>query len=431
MDAFSDDQTAAGRADGRPGRPPISQRFQRSRTAVWIATVGPGLLVMLADTDAGNIVAAADAGARWGYRLLPLPILLIPVLAMVQELAARIGIFSGGGFGDLLRQRTGRLVRTLAGLSLLIATFASLTTELSGITGVGEMFGLSRAFVLPASAGLILAILLSGEYPRVQRLAIFIGLFELGFVAIAWISHPTAKMLFVDLPDQRFGDPGYLYIAAALIGATFNPWMIFYQASAIAELRTGEAGYRAARLDTWIGALVTQLLTAAVLLAAAAAVARGRAPGPLTEIGQISQFLEPVLGPTFGRLVFGLGVIGASLAAAIVASLAAIWGLGELVSGREAFTPGRARGPFALAAAAVVVLSAIAVAATRDLVWLSVGLQVLNALLLPFVAFLLVVMTATALPPDVRLKGVRLWLVVAAITLVAAAGLVGAATMLM
>ncbi|MDR3495484.1 MAG: divalent metal cation transporter, partial [Ancalomicrobiaceae bacterium] len=185
---------------------------------------------MLADTDAGNIVAAADAGARWGYRLLPLPILLIPILAVVQELAVRIGIFSGGGFGDVLRQRSGRIVRTLAGLSLLVATFASLTTEFSGVAGVGEMFGLSRSLVLPAIAGLILAILLSGEYRGVQRLAIVVGLFELGFVAIAWISHPTARMLFVDLPDQRFGDPAYLYIAAALIGATFNPWMMFYQA---------------------------------------------------------------------------------------------------------------------------------------------------------------------------------------------------------
>ncbi|MDR3493467.1 MAG: divalent metal cation transporter, partial [Ancalomicrobiaceae bacterium] len=337
----------------------------------------------------------------------------------------------GGGFGDVLRQRSGRIVRTLAGLSLLVATFASLTTEFSGVVGVGEMFGLSRSLVLPAIAGLILAILLSGEYRSVQRLAIVVGLFELGFVAIAWISHPTARMLFVDLPDQRLGDPAYLYIAAALIGATFNPWMMFYQASAIAELRTGEAGYRAARLDTWVGAIVTQLLTTAVLLAAAAAVARGRAPGPLTEIGQISQFLEPVLGPTFGRLVFGLGVVGASIAAAIVAALAAIWGLGELVSRRDAFTPGRGRGRFALGTAAVVAASAVSVAIAHDLVWLSVGLQVLNALLLPFVAFLIVVMAATALPEDWRLKGVGLVLVTAAIALVSAAGFLGAATMMM
>jgi Mn2+/Fe2+ NRAMP family transporter len=251
-----------------------------------------------------------------------------------------------------------------------------------------------------------------------------VGLFELGFVLIAWTLHPSFAVLAADLRDQPLGDPGYLWLGAALIGATFNPWMIFYQGSALAERRLGASHYPAARWDTWIGAILTQLLTAAVLLAAAAAMGQGGGRAPLASVGQISQILTPVLGSGLGRLLFGLGVVGASLAAAIVCALACIWGLGELFGPARTGSAGALW--FKLGTVAFIGSGALTVLGVRDLVRLSVALQVINAVLLPVVVALLFGLAATALPAEAR-PGRRVFgLAASAAAAVCAAGLVGA-----
>src|ERR1700734_2958139 len=162
--------------------------------AVWffrsIAVWGPGLLVMLADTDAGNVVTAAQSGAQWGYRLLSLVLLLIPMLYMVQELTVRLGIYTGRGHGELIRIRFGVGWARLSTLGLAGAVVGSLITEFTGVAGVGELFGLSRGFTLPLAAATLLFIVASGSYKRVERVALIIGLFELACFVVAWAAHP-------------------------------------------------------------------------------------------------------------------------------------------------------------------------------------------------------------------------------------------------
>ena len=155
-------------------------------TAVW----GPGLLVMLADTDAGNVVTAAQAGAQWGYRLLPLLLLLIPMLYMVQELTVRLGLHTGRGYGELIRERFGVGWAWLSTAGLAAAVIGSLVTEFTGVAGIGELYGLSRGLTLPLAAAALLAVVATGSYRRVERTAIVIGLFELAFFAVAWAAHP-------------------------------------------------------------------------------------------------------------------------------------------------------------------------------------------------------------------------------------------------
>ena len=159
--------------------------FTRS-LAIW----GPGLLVMLADTDAGNVVTAAQAGAQWGYRLLPLVLLLIPMLYMVQELTVRLGLYTGRGHGELIRERFGVGWAYVSTLGLAAAVIGSLITEFTGVAGVGELFGLSRALTLPLAAATLLVIVASGSYKRVERAALLIGLFELAFFVVAWRGSP-------------------------------------------------------------------------------------------------------------------------------------------------------------------------------------------------------------------------------------------------
>jgi Mn2+/Fe2+ NRAMP family transporter len=407
---------------GRAGRSAI----KAAAPLRWIAVWGPGLLVMLADTDAGNVVAGAEAGAKWGYRLLPLLIALAPLLYMVQELTVRLALHTGRGHGELIRERFGLGWAWLSTVGLAAAVIGSLITEFTGVAGIGELYGLSRALTLPVAAAALLAVVATGGYRRVERTAIVIGLFELAFFAVAWAAHPKLADLAKDALDLPIGDSDFMYLAAAIIGATFNPWMIFYQQSALAEKKLRPDRLSAARLDTAVGAALTQCLTGAVLVAAAATLGRRGVGAGLGSVGEISNALTPLLGPTIGRLVFSAGVLGASLVAAIVSSLALAWGVGEVAGYRRSLEnhPFEAKWFYGVYAAGVVGSAAI-VGLAPDLVWLTIAAQVLNAFLMPLTIGFLVALAVTALPEALRPRGVYLWALIGVSTIVSAIGLYG------
>jgi Mn2+/Fe2+ NRAMP family transporter len=390
--------------------------------AVW----GPGLLVMLADTDAGNVVTAAQAGAQWGYRLLPPLLLLMPMLYMVQELTVRLGIYTGRGHGELIRERFGVGWAWLSTAGLAAAVVGSLVTEFTGVAGIGDLYGLSRALTLPLAAATLLAVVATGSYRRVERAAIIIGLFELAFFAVAWAAHPSLAAMARDAIDLPLGNRDFMFLLAAVIGATFNPWMIFYQQSAIADKKLRPGDLAAARWDTGFGAVLTQCLTGAVLVAAAATLYAGSGSAGLSSVGEISNALTPLLGESVGRFVFSAGVLGASLVAAIVCSLALAWGVGEVAGYRRSLEnrPFEAKWFYGVYAASVVG-SAGVVWLVPDLVWLTIAAQVLNAFLLPLVIGFLVALAVTALPEKLRPRGLYLWALSAVSALVIAVGLYG------
>ena len=397
-----------------------------------IAVWGPGLLVMLADTDAGNVVTAAQGGAQWGYRLLPLVLLLIPMLYMVQELTVRLGLYTGLGHGELIRARFGLGWAWLSTLGLAGAVVGSLITEFTGVAGIGQLFGLSRSFTLPLAAATLLIIVASGSYKRVERAALIVGLFELSFFAVAWAARPSLTALARDAIDLPVRNRDFLFMVAAIIGATFNPWMIFYQQSATVDKKLRPRDLVHARWDTGIGAVLTQCLTGAVLVAAAAAFANGGASSSLSTVGEISGALTPVLGEGTGRIVFSAGVLGASLVAAIVSSLALAWGVGEVAGYRRSleYRPFDA-GWFYGVYAACVLGSGAVVWFASNLVWLNIAAQVFNAFLMPLVIGLLVALAVTALPEPHRLRGWYLKLIVAVCMIVSAVGIFGGLSALM
>ena len=202
---------------------------------------------MLADTDAGNVVTGAQAGATWGYRLLPMLLVLAPMLYMVQEFTVRLGVVTGRGYGELIRERFGLGWAWLSTAGMAAAVIGSLITEFTGVAGIGELYGLSRGLTLPLAAAALLAVVATGSYRRVERAAIVIGLFELAFFVVAWAAHPGLAALAKDAVDLPLGNHEFLYMAAAIIGATFNPWMIFYQQSAIADKKLRLDDLQAAR----------------------------------------------------------------------------------------------------------------------------------------------------------------------------------------
>lgn len=381
---------------------------------------------MLADTDAGNVVTAAQSGAQWGYRLLPLLIVLIPLLYMVQELTVRLGIYTGQGHGELIRKEFGTGWSWVAAAGLVAATVGSMVTEFTGVAGIGELYGLSRIVTLPIAVTALVAIALSGSCRRVERMTLLIGLFELSFFAVAWMSRPDPSIIARHSVDFPIGNPDFAYLVTAVIGAVFNPWMIFYQQSAVADKMLTPEDHRAARLDTAFGAILTQLLTASILVAVAATVGNQVASPLFNTVGDISKALVPSLGEHIGRLVFSIGVLGASMVAAIVASLGMSWGLGEVAGYRRSLELRPLQAPWFYAVYVFCVIgSAILVCFVPDLVWLNISAQVANAFMLPLVLGFLIALAARALPEQQRLRGAYLWILAIASAIACGLGLFG------
>jgi Mn2+/Fe2+ NRAMP family transporter len=398
----------------------------RRRIQAAIAVFGPGLVVMLADTDVGSIITAANSGVEFGYRMLSQQLLLVPVLYIIQELTVRLGIFTGRGHGELIYQQFGRFWAWVSALGLGVATCGALLTEFAGVAGVGELYGIPRGLSVSLAAIALLGVVLTGGYRRVERAAIAVGLFEFVFFAVAWAAHPSLHQMAVQATDLPIGDNHFWFLTAANVGAVIMPWMVFYQQSAVADKRLRPEHFAAARWDTAFGAIITQLVMASVLIACAATLGLRDHQVQLDTVGDISHALTPFLGETFGKLVFSAGILGAGLVASIVVSLAFAWGLGEVAGYRRSLElhPLKARWFYGVYAACVIA-GAVAVAFWPNLVALSVDVQVMNALLLPIVLGFLIALAITALPPAYRLRGWYKWVVIVVAGLTTALGVFG------
>jgi Mn2+/Fe2+ NRAMP family transporter len=398
---------------------PTPQPARRSRWLRFMAVAGPGMVVMLADTDAGSVITAAQSGAQWGYRLLMLQFILVPILFVVQELTVRLGIVSGKGHGDLIQEYFGRRWALLSVGTLVLACIGALLSELSGLAGVGLMFGIPIWLSMLVVVGGLLAMAYAGSYLSVERIALLIGAFELVFLLVAWKSHPDVGGMLTQSVSIPWREPKYMYLVAANIGAVIMPWMVFYQQSSVVEKKLTVADLPAARWDTGFGAIVTQVIMAAVLIATAATLGVTNSGASLDTVQQIAQAITPVLGQSVGKLLFALGMTGSALVATIVVTLTAARTLGEVLGAKHSLdhTPLEAPWFYGIYTASLIV-GGIIVASGFDLVSLSVGVQVMNALLLPIVLGFLYLL-ARRLPQPHRLQGPYA-MVVASIIIVSA-----------
>ena len=370
----------------------------------FLAVAGPGILVMLADTDAGSVVTAAQSGAQWGYRLLAFQFVLIPILYLVQELTVRLGIVTGEGHAALIKRHFGRGWAWVSVSTLIVACIGALLTEFAGIAGIGDMIGVPTSVTMGLSVATLILVATTGSYRSVERTALAIGLFELAFLAVAVIAHPPFSEVARDTVSIPIADPKYLLLVSANIGAVIMPWMVFYQQSAVIEKGLTTSDLPAARADTAIGSGVTQVIMAAVLVATAAALSHGPAKS-LDTVQQIADALTGTLGAIAGRLCFGLGVAGAAIVAAIVVTLTAARTLGELLGYPHSLDQPllEARWFYAVYASTLVA-GAFVVLSGANLVQLSVYVQVMNAMLLPIVLGFLYLL-ARRLPAPYRLQG--------------------------
>jgi Mn2+/Fe2+ NRAMP family transporter len=402
------------------GPAPLGGGFRAARWR-WFAVLGPGILVMLADTDAGSIITAAQSGAKWGYRLLALQLALIPILYIVQELTLRLGLVTGRGHGELIAERFGRGWAWLSVSTLMVACIGAIVTQLSGMAGVGALFGVPPWLMMVVVVGLVLAMVWTGSYLSVERIAIALGLFELAFVAVALGAGPRAGEIMAQIGAMPFGDPKYLYYVAANLGAVIMPWMIFYQQSAVLDKGLTPRDLKLARIDTAVGAVVTQVVMASVLIVTAATIGHTGLHAALADVPSIAKALTPFLGNALGRVVFAAGMTGAAMVATIVVCLTAAWGVGEVAGYKRSLEHNPSEAPWfygifsvCLAAGGVLVASGV------NLVQLSVAVEVMNALLLPIVLGFLYLLALKALPAPYRLG--RVYAVVVGAIVVVTAG---------
>eukprot|EP00697_Spironema_sp_BW2_P000383 gnl/Spiro4/10481_TR5615_c0_g1_i1.p1 gnl/Spiro4/10481_TR5615_c0_g1~~gnl/Spiro4/10481_TR5615_c0_g1_i1.p1 ORF type:complete len:448 (+),score=89.98 gnl/Spiro4/10481_TR5615_c0_g1_i1:128-1471(+) len=403
LDAFYEDKEASAEilATQEPSPVPSGccQKFLR-----WCQIAGPGLVVMLADTDAGCLITAGQSGSEWGYSLIILQVLLVPVVYMAQELTVRLGVFTHLGQAELIRVHYGKFWSWFAAILIVITCTGGVVSEMTGIVGVGEIIGVPHWASTLVGLLFLILVVFTGSYRRVEKIALAIGLFELVFVITMFMSWPSWAD-FIEHTHFPITNGSFLYLISANVGAVVMPWMIFYQQSAVVDRDLQPEDIPYSRIDTLVGAIMTQLVMTSVLMTAAGNIPYGTSLDTVTEF---SNALTPQLGRVAGRVLFCMGMLGGALIGAIVVTLTATWTLGEVSGFGRAFEKGAAEAPWFYGVYTLVLLTGAGICLSGlNIVMLNVAVQVLNAALVPVVLFFLFACASNpnVLPPEIVLRG--------------------------
>ena len=378
------------------------------RFLLMLSAMGPGIVVMLADTDAGSIITAAQTGAQWGYKLIGLMLILIPILYIVQELTTRIGIVTKKGHGELIEETFGKGWAWLSVCTLFVSTIGALITEFSGIMGVGLLFGVSKWITVPLAVAALILLSVTGKYKVVERVAIVVGAFELVFIPAMIFAKPDYTSVMMSLVgSQPLNSSAYWLMISAQVGAVIMPRMVFYQQCAVVDKGLTEKNLKASRIDTIFGSIITQLICCVVIIAVAATIGMKDPNASLNTVQQISQALTPFLGEATGKILFAVGLTGAALVAAIVVTLASSWGFGEIFKKPSSLNCKWSEAPaFYIFYSTLLIIAGIIVLSGIPLVPLTLGVEILNTVLLPIVLGFLIALAWKVLP---KKHALHLW----------------------
>ena len=369
----------------------------------WLAALGPGLVVMLADTDAGSILTAAQTGVETGYALIPLQLAVIPLLYLAQELAARLALGTGRGMIELLRERMGRGTGVAFAAVLTLTCFGALVTQLSGMAAVAELFGIPAGLTVTVAVVGLSLMVLTGSYRSVERIALLFGAAEGVFLYAGWKAHPDFSRIAADVSAFGVHSPRVLYLVAANLGATIMPWALFYQQSAACDKGLSRTHLGHARLDTFLGAVLCQLVTCGVQIVAATHAATVDGAGSVAQFARL--FGHALHGPV-GSALFCAGLMGGALVASVVICLSAAWAVGEAAGRRHSLEQHPREAPWFYGSFVALLAGAgLFVAAGVDAVRLSMAVGVLNALLLPLALACLFWLARRTLGADLRPSG--------------------------
>jgi len=368
-------------------RPREHIRSWRRRVWPYLLALGPGLLAASAGNDAGGIATYAAAGASYGYELLWAMVLITIFVGVVQEMSARLGAVTGKGFSDLARESFSLRVTALILLTLFVANFGIIVSEFVGIAAAAELFGVSRYIAVPIAAVLVWLLITRGSYGRVEKILLALTLVFFAYIAAAFLAHPDWNEVLNQTirPTPRL-EPGYLRLLVALIGTTISPYMQLYVQSSVVEKGVAPDEYRYTRVDVWAGTLFAGIVAAFIIIATAATLyPRGIV---IETAADAAVALEPVAGP-YARILFGVGLLGASLLAAGILPLATTYVMSEALGFERGVSRSWEEAPIfmGLFTGLVTLGALLALIPGLPLFQVLVGVYVLNGLLLPIELF--------------------------------------------
>ena len=368
-----------------PGQHPASRRGLRHRLAHFMVVAGPGLIVMVADNDAGAVSTYTQAGAQYGTSLLWVLLLLLPVTYCVQEMVARLGIATGEGHAAMIYQRFGRWWGRFSLIDLLVVNFLTLVTEFAAVALAAHRLGIAPAIAVPLAATGLILLVGTGSYRRWERMTLCLCGLNLAWFVLAVLVGPDWGTAAADAVAPHVPAGGLtgnlVFLVIAIVGTTIAPWQLFFQQSCVADKRLRFADLKAARIDTALGAVAVVAFAGCMMLVGDALYRGGLG---YDDPAQMALALIPRIGH-LGATVILLLMINAALLGATAISLSSAWAWGEVMGWRISLQSKLAEAPQFYAAYAVCVAAAAGMTLIpgAPLQTIILSVQVLAGVMLP------------------------------------------------
>ncbi|MDH6138351.1 MULTISPECIES: NRAMP family divalent metal transporter [Kitasatospora] len=355
-----------------------------------LAIVGPGLIVMVGDNDAGAFSTYGQAGQNYGTHLLWTLLLLVPVLYVNQEMVLRLGAVTGVGHARLILERFGKFWGAFSVIDLFLLNALTLVTEFIGVTLAAGYLGLPKVLSVILAAAIIIASAFTGSFRRFERVAISLCVGSLLLVPIYFMVHPkTSQMAHDFVVPNMPGGSGQLatvmLLIISIVGTTVAPWQLFFQQSYVIDKRITPRFMKYEKIDLWIGIVIVVVGAAAMMGLTAAAFAGTDGFGQFSDAAGVAKGLEAHAGKLVGVL-FAIALLDASIIGAFAVSLSTAYAIGDVFGIKHSLHRGvgGAKGFYAVYAGLVLAAAAIVlVSSDHTLGLLTQGVQVLAGVLLP------------------------------------------------
>lgn len=375
----------------------------------WLLILGPGLIATSAGNDAGGIATYSSAGAQFGYDLIWVMIILTVSFAVVQEMCARLGAATGRGLLDLIREKFG-IGWTLFVVGVVVIANGGVTlSEFVGIGAASELLGVSRYIAVPIGAALLWYLVIYGSYAKVEKIFLLMTLVFFAYPVAAFMGHPdwgaVARGAFV--PTIKMNS-AYIFLLVGVLGTTITPYIQIFQQSSVVERGAARRHYGPERIDAYFGSVFSNLMSISMIIATGATLYIAGQHN-IESAADAAKALEPVVGSS-AKVLFAIGLLGASLLAGAVLPLATSYAVSEAFGIPKGVSLDFRRGKtfFTIFTALIVGGAVIALIPNIPIFPLLVGIQVLNGVLLPIIlVFILLLVNDQNLMGD--LKNSRLY----------------------
>src|ERR1700723_824614 len=364
-------------------------RAWRVRIFLFLAVLGPGFITANVDNDAGGILTYSNAGAQYGYSLLWTMIPITIALIVVQEMCARMGVVTGKGLSDLIREEFGLGLTFLVMVALVVVNYTNVVTEFIGIAGSLQLFHLSKFISVPLCAALVWFMVVRGSYKSTEKIFLVASIVYIAYIFAGVLSQPswhTALLATIQMPGRSaWRDKAYIYTAIGVVGTTIAPWMQFYLQSSIVEKGIRVKDYGASRLDVIVGSLFTDIVAWFIIVACAATLWT-HGMRDLVLPSDAAEAMRPLAGD-YAFVLFAFGLFNASLFAASILPLSTAYTVCEGLGFESGLDKGFREAKFFYWFYSLLLFAAAAIVPTPNfpLVKFSILSQVPNGVLLPLV----------------------------------------------